>query len=161
MARPRRQQRHTLFAQRGQITANAPNDLRTRTAAEAPGDLLLHTGPCADRAPPNCYQNPRGGLPGRAEPTADICAAAPADCGRNTIVAPACASACGYSRSPLVSRSRKRALVICLVGGGGAYFKYYVHRLFLSQSRALSWRAVLLLEEETGSILLQRVGGGY
>jgi hypothetical protein len=78
---------------------------------------------------------------------------------------PGGASACGCSRSPSVSRSRKRALVVGLVvglvGGGGAYFQHYVHRLFLTQSRALPWRAVLFLEEETGCILLQRVGGGY
>lgn len=53
------------------------------------------------------------------------------------------------------------AVVVDLVGGGGAYFQYYVHRLFLTQSRALPWRAFLFLEEETGCILLQRVGGGY
>jgi hypothetical protein len=74
---------------------------------------------------------------------------------------PGGASACGCSRSLSVSRSRKRALVVGLVGGGGAYFQHYVHRLFLTQSRALPWRAVLFLEEETGCILLQRVGGGY
>ena len=37
-----RQQRHALFAQRGQIAANARKGLRSRTAAEAAGDLLLH-----------------------------------------------------------------------------------------------------------------------
>ena len=37
-----RQQRHALFAQRGHIAANARKGLRSRTAAEAPGDLLLH-----------------------------------------------------------------------------------------------------------------------
>ena len=37
-----RQQRHALFAQRGQIAANARKALRSRTAAEAAGDLLLH-----------------------------------------------------------------------------------------------------------------------
>jgi hypothetical protein len=71
------------------------------------------------------------------------------------------ASACGCSRSSSVSRSRKRALVVGMVGGGGGYSQQYVHRLFLTQSRALPRRAVLFLEEETGCILLQRVGGGY
>src|SRR5713101_3421572 len=80
-----RQQRHALFAQRGHIAANARKGLRSRTAAEAPGDLLLHAGPCADRAPPNCYQNPRGGLPGRAGTPAGVCAADPADCGRDFV----------------------------------------------------------------------------
>ncbi len=38
----RRQQRQTLFAQRGQITANASKGLSTSEAAEAAGDFLLH-----------------------------------------------------------------------------------------------------------------------
>jgi hypothetical protein len=37
-----RQQRQALFAQRGQIAANARKGLRSRHASEAPGDLLLH-----------------------------------------------------------------------------------------------------------------------
>jgi hypothetical protein len=74
---------------------------------------------------------------------------------------PGGASACGCSRSSSVSRSRKRALVVGLVSGGGTYFQHDVHRWFLTQSRALPRRAVLFLEEETGCILLQRVGGGY
>ena len=37
-----RQQRHALFAQRGQIAANARKGFRSRHAAEAAGDLLLH-----------------------------------------------------------------------------------------------------------------------
>ncbi len=40
-----RQQRHALFAQRGQIAANARKGFRSRTAAEAAGDLLLHFCP--------------------------------------------------------------------------------------------------------------------
>jgi hypothetical protein len=38
----RRQQRQTLFAQRGQIAANASKGLSTCNATEAPGDFLLH-----------------------------------------------------------------------------------------------------------------------
>ena len=38
----RRQQRQTLFAQRGQIAANASKGLSTCQAAEAAGDFLLH-----------------------------------------------------------------------------------------------------------------------
>src|SRR5947209_4641991 len=37
-----RQERHTLFAQRGQIPPNAAKGLGTREAAEAARDLLLH-----------------------------------------------------------------------------------------------------------------------
>src|SRR5260221_5049245 len=37
-----RQQRHALFAQRGQIAANAAKGLGTSHATEATGDLLLH-----------------------------------------------------------------------------------------------------------------------
>src|SRR5713101_9272189 len=37
-----RQQRQALFAQRGQIAANATKGLGSSHAAEAPGDLLLH-----------------------------------------------------------------------------------------------------------------------
>jgi hypothetical protein len=37
-----RQQRHALFAQRGQIASNAAKGLGESLAAEAPGDLLLH-----------------------------------------------------------------------------------------------------------------------
>jgi MFS family permease len=52
-------------------------------------------------------------------------------------------------------------LVVGLVFGGGAYFRHYVLRLFLAQSRALPWTAVPFLEEVKRCILLQRVGGGY
>src|SRR5438128_12146136 len=38
----RRQQRHPLFAQRGQIAANARKGLSPSQAAEAAGDFLLH-----------------------------------------------------------------------------------------------------------------------
>src|SRR5690348_6756048 len=37
-----RQQRQALFAQRGQIAANAAEGLGTSNATEAAGDLLLH-----------------------------------------------------------------------------------------------------------------------
>ncbi len=38
----RRQQRQTLFAQRGQVAANASKGLSESLAAEAAGDFLLH-----------------------------------------------------------------------------------------------------------------------
>src|SRR5689334_15363467 len=37
-----RQQRHALFAQRGQIASNAAKGFGSSNAAEAPGDLLLY-----------------------------------------------------------------------------------------------------------------------
>jgi len=52
-------------------------------------------------------------------------------------------------------------LVSGLVFGGKAYVQHYVLRWFLAHGRALPWKVVPFLEEVTGCVLLQRVGGGY
>ena len=52
-------------------------------------------------------------------------------------------------------------LLTGLLFGGGAYLQHYFLRYLLWRSGAIPWHYVHFLEEASGRILLQKVGGGY
>jgi hypothetical protein len=51
--------------------------------------------------------------------------------------------------------------ILGLIYGGAAYFQHYCLRFLLWRRGAIPWHFVRFLEEASGHLLLQRVGGGY